>query len=395
MPGIYNRDGLSFNQALEAALARRQAYQDREAARRNSNVSAAQDFIKSLGRGVEQSMAESEAEDKSMYETPEYKAARATYILTGDRSGLDAYASRFNAAKEAEKQRTYSAEQAQLGREFSADQSRIGRDFQAAEAEKSREFTRNQNRVQRDFQAAENALNRKTQERTQAFERVEEKAKLLRDLRDANDTVLDTENNPSKYTTLEKAKARNMRDLQFANARNSGLFTDEELDRLSDKAPEKKKDPETPAVASEETPAGASNDTPAGAPEELEDWRLAAPEFARRINEAKSVADVEAVQKDQAKYKKDENNAKEYEKLLADSNTRKRQLTPVDNSKLVAAVKEAFSDNALDIKLATMIKEGKTEETGNVVVGGKSVPVLFRRNGETLHVTDTKGNILR
>lgn len=374
MAGIYNRDGLSFNQALEAALARRQAYQDREAARRNSNVAAAQEFIKSLGRGVEQNIAESEAEDKSIYESPEYKAARATYILTGDRSGLDAYASRLNAAKEAEKQRVYSAEQAQLGREFSADQSRIGRDFSAAEAEKGREFTRNQNRVQRDFQAAENALNRRAQERTQEFEKVGEKAKLLRDIRDANDVVLDTENNPSKYSTLEKAKARNMRDLQLDNARNSGLFTEDELKQLSGK----KKDPELPTDGTE-----------------LELWSKASPEFSRRIKEAKSIDEVKAVQADIAKYPKDENNAKEYETLIADSNARIKKLTPADNSKLKAAVKEKFGESTLRTTLANMMREGKSEEKANVVVDGKSVPVLIRVNGETINVTDTKGNILR
>lgn len=374
MPGIYNRDGLSFNQALEAALARRQAYEDREAARRNSNVSAAQDFIKTLGRGVEQSMAESKAEDKSMYESPEYKAARNTYILTGDRSGLDAYASRFNAAKEAEKQRTYSAEQAQLGREFSADQARIGRDFQAAEAEKGREFTRNQNRVQRDFQAAENALNRKAQERTQAFENVGEKAKLLRDVRDANDIVLDAENNPSKYTSLDKAKARNMLSLQLDNARNSGLFTDAELEQLSGKAPE---------------------GTPAPDGDELQPWVKAAPELQRRDKEAKSPDEAKAVRAELLKYKKDENNAKEYEALLAQNNATIKKLTPVDNSKLVAAVKEKFGESTLRTTLATMMREGKSEEKANVVVDGKSVPVLIRVNGETINVTDTKGNILR
>ena len=374
MAGIYNRDGLSFSQALEAALARRQAYEDREAARRNSNVSAAQDFIKTLGRGVEQNMAESEAEDKSIYESPEYKAARNTYILTGDRSGLDAFASRVNAAKEAERQRAYASEQARLGREFSADQARIGRDFSAAEAEKGREFTRNQNRVQRDFQAAENALNRRAQERNQAFENVGEKAKLLRDVRDANDIVLDAENNPSKYSTLEKAKARNMLALQLDNARNSGLFTQEELDSLSGK-----KKPEDP-------PSDGDG---------LQVWAKAAPEFSRRIKEAKNVDEVNAVLKDIDMYPKDENNAKEYETLLGDANARIRKLTPVDNSKLVAAVKEKFGESTLRTTLATMMREGKSEEKANVVVDGKSVPVLIRVNGENINVTDTKGNILR
>lgn len=375
MAGIYNRDGLSFSQALEAALARRQAYQDREAARRNSNVAAAQEFIKSLGRGVEQNMAESEAEDRSMYESPEYRSARANYILTGDRSGLDAFASRMNAAREAERQRAYSAEQARLGRDFSAEQARIGREFSAAEAEKGRAFTGEQNRVQRDFQAAENALNRRAQERSQEFEKVGEKARILRDLRDANDIVLDTENNPSKYSTLDKAKARNMRDLQLDNARSSGLFTVAELEQLSGK-----KSPE-------ETPAGASDG--------LELWSKAAPEFTRRIKEAKSVDEVKAVKSDIEKYKKDENNAKDYETLVGDANARIRKLTPADNSKLKAAVNEKFSDAALRTVLAQMMQEGKSEEKANVVVDGKSVPVLIRVNGESINVTDTRGNILR
>lgn len=52
MAGIYNRDNLAqqLAPAIEAALARRQAYLDREAQRRNQNAQAIGNFAKALGR---------------------------------------------------------------------------------------------------------------------------------------------------------------------------------------------------------------------------------------------------------------------------------------------------------------------------------------------------------
>ena len=52
MAGIYNRDNLAqqLNPVIEAALARRQATQDREAQRRLQNAKAIGDFAKALGR---------------------------------------------------------------------------------------------------------------------------------------------------------------------------------------------------------------------------------------------------------------------------------------------------------------------------------------------------------
>ena len=55
MAGIYNRDNLAqqLAPAIEAALARRQAYLDREAQRRNQNAQALGNFAKALGRTYE------------------------------------------------------------------------------------------------------------------------------------------------------------------------------------------------------------------------------------------------------------------------------------------------------------------------------------------------------
>lgn len=55
MAGIYNRDNLAqqLAPAIEAALARRQAYIDREAQRRNQNAKTIGDFAKALGRTYE------------------------------------------------------------------------------------------------------------------------------------------------------------------------------------------------------------------------------------------------------------------------------------------------------------------------------------------------------
>lgn len=55
MAGIYQRDNLAqqLAPAIEAALARRQAYIDREAQRRNQNAQTIGNFAKALGRTYE------------------------------------------------------------------------------------------------------------------------------------------------------------------------------------------------------------------------------------------------------------------------------------------------------------------------------------------------------
>lgn len=55
MAGIYNRDNLAqqLSPVIEAALARRQATQDREAQRRAQNAQAIGNFAKALGRTYE------------------------------------------------------------------------------------------------------------------------------------------------------------------------------------------------------------------------------------------------------------------------------------------------------------------------------------------------------
>lgn len=55
MAGIYQRDNLAqqLAPAIEAALARRQAYIDREAQRRNQNAQAIGNFAKAVGRTYE------------------------------------------------------------------------------------------------------------------------------------------------------------------------------------------------------------------------------------------------------------------------------------------------------------------------------------------------------
>lgn len=57
MAGIYNRDNLAqqLSPVIEAALARRQATQDREAQRRAQNAQAIGNFAKALGRTYETS----------------------------------------------------------------------------------------------------------------------------------------------------------------------------------------------------------------------------------------------------------------------------------------------------------------------------------------------------
>lgn len=66
MQGIYSRDQMAnlLQTAIENANARRQATVDRQNSRTASNSAAAQDFLKSLGRTIEQKSAEKKEADR-------------------------------------------------------------------------------------------------------------------------------------------------------------------------------------------------------------------------------------------------------------------------------------------------------------------------------------------
>ena len=45
--------------------------------------------------------------------------------------------------------------------------------------------------------------------------------------------------------------------------------------------------------------------------------------------------------------------------------------------------------------MSEMRIKGETERNANVTVGGKTVDVKIKRNGDTLYITDNKGTNLR
>ena len=285
---IYNRDNFAAlnDAALANALARRQAAVDRAAQRRTGSFEAIGRALPVFGRTAEEGMVPDQYRDD-----PEYRAARFDYIYGGDRSGLDSYRQARAAHDEAE----------------------LARKFQAAEAEKNRQF-----------QMAESALNRKLQGRMQGDERVKDKARMLADIRDAQAVVKDSEDNPSKYTTLQKAQALSALRLQLDLAEKSGWFSKDELDMM--KGVRKPGAAKNMALAES---AGTNKVVPEEVPEqadELQPWVKAQPELARIVAEAKDLDAIKTGREGLAKYKKDESNASDYEKLEADLNRKEGEI---------------------------------------------------------------------
>lgn len=249
---IYTRDNLAASIApgLASALDRAAAYRARQNERIRNSFDAVTKFAPVLGRTIEQGFTPDKYKDDN-----DYRAARYDYILNGDRSGLDAFRQREAQAAEAAKQR----------------------DFQASEAA-----------LNRALQESEGNKNRELQRQQHALERTTEKAKMLRDINDADALVSDIENHPEKYggvaaAALDLAKAKHGRDLALAMAAESGLFTGTELKPFQS----------VNSSSNENTPPAAN--TPAEAPAGVAvDWTEGSPEVSRLYNEAKTLKDIAA-----------------------------------------------------------------------------------------------------
>ena len=142
MAGIYQRDNYAqlMQNALNSAYNRSAATQRERAERVKEIVNAGGDFAKVVGRTAEEWNVPDKYEDN-----PDYRAARFDYILSGDRSGLDAF-------RQAEMQ----AEQARRQQEFTAAENALNRRMQMAENEKNREIQRQQHGLEIGRKLSEN-----------------------------------------------------------------------------------------------------------------------------------------------------------------------------------------------------------------------------------------------
>ena len=347
MAGIYERDQLNLQAALADALNRRENYRTRQNERLKNSIGEFGKIAETVGRTAEVGFT---PEDE---DNPEYRSARERYIMTGDRSGLYQYAASKRAAQEAAANRA----------------------FQASEAEKNRAF-----------QAAEGAANRALQEKQNADNRVIEKARYIRNVADSRAILQDIKDNPSKYSSLDIAKANNDVNMQVALAEKSGWFTPGEIRQMKG-LPENVRVPFKPDYVPppEGAPASAQN-TPA------QTYKMIAPELGTDIANIKTWDDYKAAKEKFDALNKDEYNATDYEKQRGDLLKAEDKLNKADAARAFAnARKEAAENvkfNVYDIRKAlNMGKAGGGNDTGETSFtfeyNGKTqtVPVKINRTG--------------
>lgn len=312
MAGIYQRDNYAqlMQNALNSAYNRSAATQRERAERVKEIVNAGGDFAKVIGRTAEEWNVPDKYEDN-----PDYRAARFDYILSGDRSGLDAFR---QAEAQAEQQR------------------------------KQQEFTAAENALNRKMQMAENEKNRALQKKQQDDNRTTEKARLLANIRTAQAIVKDAEDNPTKYTALDRAKALSDLTLQHDLAEKSGWFTDEEMRKIKGLPPEPKapatvvpfKPGYTPEAAPAATEVPAATGTPAaesGSP--IIDWE----NLKNSAKTAKTLDDIKALRERFAGIDQTEANVKEHNEI---SNAIDAKEKEIKNKMAAAAKKKARIDTA-------------------------------------------------
>lgn len=313
MAGIYNRDNYAqlMQTALNNAYNRREATQRERAERVKEIVNAGGDFAKIVGRTAEEWDVPDQYKDN-----PDYKAARFDYIISGDRSGLDGF-------RQAELQ----AEQ--------------------------RAFQERENEATRKFQASENEKNRAIQRQQHGLEKMTEKARLLRDVRDAEAILADMEGeNKSKYSEVDRAKARNNLALTRSMLTNSGQFTSAELAGLNgESVPSSSSKPLDVQIAEakangwqvpSEVPTEAKgDDKPAVSEDPAESWN----KFYARNVEIKGADDkkLDELEAEFGKHKKDEANADEYEKFKKDMADQRKSNKNARAAQQKASAKTAFA----------------------------------------------------
>lgn len=357
MAGIYQRDNYAqlMQNALNNAYNRSAATQRERAERVKEIVNAGGDFAKVVGRTAEEWNVPDQYEDN-----PDYRAARFDYILSGDRSGLDAF-------RQAE--------------------------MQAEQARRQQEFTAAENALNRRMQMAENEKNREIQRQQHGLEKAAEKARMVRNYKDATDTVSYYEKEGANVDPLVKAKARNDAALQLQLLKNSGQFTAEELSNieasggktLDDQLAELRRNkgagaPEQEAPEAPETPAET----------QAESWN----KFNSRFGEI-ATADqkkLDALKGDFAKYQKQETNADEYSKW--EQGIAKRQ-TELKNQAAARAKANAKNESARQFVQNGGLKTSQVRNAlgmGNKNGGGKTeatIPGTWTYNGKEENVVYT------
>ena len=351
MAGIYQRDNYAqlMQNALNNAYNRRAATQKERAERVKEIVNAGGDFAKIVGRTAEEWNVPEQYADN-----PDYRAARFDYILGGDRSGLDAFR---QAEAQAEQQR------------------------------RQQEFTAAENALNRKLQAQENERNREIQRQQHGLEKAAEKARMVKNYKDATDTVSYYEKEGANVDPLVKAKAVNDAALQLQLLKNSGQFTAEELANI-EAAGGKTLDDHL-AGLKKGAPAPAP-ETPAAPADDAESWN----KFNARFGEI-ATADqkqLDALKGDFGKYRKQETNADEYGKWEQGINKRQTELK---NKAAAAAKAKSKNESARQFIQNGGLKKSQVRNAlgmGNKSGGGKTeatIPGTWMYNGKEENVVYT------
>lgn len=310
--------------------------------------------------------------------TPEYRAARFDYIVDGDRSGMDAYNTAVANAIQNRLNRESTLKLAKLNKE-QADEEGMDqwqKDYSFAKSAK-REIDNDPKSTQKDKDDADatvkyyEAVGRR-KGYTNKFESMvasEQSQDPPAPAAPVSNWATDSANAQkvidTDTSTLDDIAAAEKALQAYAN--NSAVA--EELGKLTSGLSNKRNKIDT-----------------------TEKWKLAQEKARAEIDrKGVKIPDIEA----QMEAIKGFEGQEGYEKLMTDLKNKKTALTPKDNSALIAAVNNNWKDAALKVILSEMRIKGETERNANVTVGGKTVDVKIKRNGDTLYITDNKGTNLR
>lgn len=316
--------------------------------------------------------------------TPEYRAARFDYIVDGDRSGLDAYNTAVANAIQNRLNRESTMELAKLNKE-QADEEGMDqwqKDYSFAKNAK-REIDNNPKSTEKDKADADATV--------KYYEAVGRRKGYTNKF---NSMVSSEQSQTTASPAAPAAPAAPVSNWATDSA-NAQKVIDTDTSTLEDIAAAEKAlqaYANNPAVADDlgKLTSGLSNKR--NKIDTTEKWKLAQEKARAEIDKkGVKIPEIEA----QMEAIKGFEGQEGYDKLMTELKNKKTALTPKDNSALIAAVKNNWKDAALKVILSEMRIKGETERNANVTVGGKTVGVKIKRNGDTLYITDDKGTNLR
>jgi len=315
--------------------------------------------------------------------TPEYRAARFDYIVDGDRSGLDKYDSAVNAAIQNRLNRESTMALAKLNKE-QADEEGMDqwqKDYSFAKSAK-REIDNNPKSTDKDKADADATV--------KYYEAVGRRKGYTNKF----ESMVASEQSQTPAAPAAPAPAAPVSNWATDSA-NAQKVIDTDTSTLDDIAAAEKAlqaYANNPAVAEEHGKLTSGLSNKRNKIDTTEKWKLAQEKARAEIDrKGVKIPDIEA----QMEAIKGFEGQEGYDKLMTELNNKKTALTPKDNSALIAAVKNNWKDAALKVILSEMRIKGETERNANVTVGGKTVGVKIKRNGDTLYITDDKGTNLR